>query len=129
MRRPAVFRRPAADQAVAAGAANGRLHLLDARSGKSILSWHGHAGEVRWARFLAEPGRLATFGADGRLLVWETTSAAAGVVAEGPPGLDSALLSPDGRKVAAFPGGEGAAVVAELHAIMAKCTTIPPQET
>jgi WD40 repeat protein/DNA-binding SARP family transcriptional activator len=80
---------------------SGLIEIRDADTGKRVLSFHGHDGDVTDVAFSADGSRLASTGEDGTLKVWNpstgrlVSSLAAPGVASGPS------FSADGSLVAA----------------------------
>jgi WD40 repeat protein len=80
-------------------AVTGRMPgLLDARSGVRLSDLPGHVGGVMAAAWSPDGTRLATAGADGSVLVWDTTTLRALVLVDGAHGT-RLVFSPDGTRV------------------------------
>jgi WD40 repeat protein/DNA-binding SARP family transcriptional activator/class 3 adenylate cyclase len=79
----------------------GMIDIRDARTGTSVLSFHGHDGKVTGVAFSRDGSRLATTGDDGMLKVWNpsTGDLLASVRGRGPASGPS--FSADGSLIAA----------------------------
>jgi len=93
---------------------SGLIDMRDAQTGRSVLSFQGHDGDVNQVAFSSDGSRLASTGDDGELKVWDPSSgrllsslSAAGS-AYGPS------FSADGSLVAAAWDGKGSVRVLDL---------------
>jgi WD domain, G-beta repeat len=53
---------------------SGMVDIRDARTGKSVRSWHGHDGDVTDVAFNHDGTLLATTGSDGAARIWDPTT-------------------------------------------------------
>jgi WD40 repeat protein len=93
---------------------SGLIDIRDAETGRSVLSFHGHDGDVNQVAFSSDGSRLASTGDDGELKVWDPSS---GRLLAGLSGSGSARgvsFSADGSLVAAAWDGKGTVRVLDL---------------
>jgi WD40 repeat protein/DNA-binding SARP family transcriptional activator len=80
---------------------SGLIDIRDSETGESVLSFHGHDGDVNDVAFSPDGSRLATTGKDGTLAVWDAST---GKLVSSLEGLGEAWgpsFSADGSLVAA----------------------------
>jgi WD40 repeat protein len=53
---------------------SGVIEIRDSETGKSVLSFHGHDGDVNDVAFSPDGSRLASTGDDGKLKVWDAST-------------------------------------------------------
>ena len=87
---------------VAAGTANGDVHLLHAGSGKSVARCVGHRDVVSGLAFAADSPILATAGDDGSVRIWDSATGECRreLSADGTR-LDAVAMTGDGQLIAA----------------------------
>ena len=83
---------------IATGGANHFVKLLDAFTGREILSLRGHSGDLRAIAFSPDGRRLASAGEDQTIRVWDAETGAELLALKGHTGRVSSLaFSHDGR--------------------------------
>jgi WD40 repeat protein/DNA-binding SARP family transcriptional activator/type II secretory pathway predicted ATPase ExeA len=98
---------------------SGLIDIRDSETGRSVLSFHGHEGDVTDVAFSPDGSKLATTGEDGALNVWDPSTGEPLSSVEGPAEASGPSFSADGSLVsAAWSGvnGEGLVRVLDLSA-------------
>lgn len=80
---------------------SGLIDIRDAENGRSVLSFHGHDGDVNHVAFSPDGSRLASTGDDGELKVWDPSSGRLLAGLSGSGSARGASFSADGSLVAA----------------------------
>jgi len=80
---------------------SGLIDIRDAETGRSVLSFHGHDGDVNHVAFSPDGSRLASTGDDGELKVWDPSSGRLVSSRSGSGSAYGASFSADGSLVAA----------------------------
>jgi WD40 repeat protein len=111
---------------LAAGAADGVIHVLDSNDGKEKAALKGHVGAVSGVAFFSDGRRIASAGADGVARVWRIADApdrtADPIILNGHGGAVHAVAaSPDGQFVVT--GGEDR-TVRIWHAVDGKVSRV-----
>jgi WD40 repeat protein len=88
--------------------------MRDAETGRSVLSFHGHDGDVNQVAFSSDGSRLASTGDDGELKVWDPSSGRLLAGLSGSGSAFGASFSADGSHVAAAWDGKGRVRVLDL---------------
>jgi hypothetical protein len=93
---------------------SGLIDIRDGETGRSVLSFRGHDGDVNQVAFSSDGSRLASTGDDGELKVWDPSSGRLLSTLSGAGSAYGPSFSADGSLVAAAWDGKGSVRVLDL---------------
>jgi WD40 repeat protein/DNA-binding SARP family transcriptional activator/class 3 adenylate cyclase len=96
---------------------SGMIDIRDDETGESVLSFHGHDGDVHDVAFSSDGSRLASTGDDGKLKVWDASTGRLVSTVSGEGGTWGPSFGADDSRVAAAwrPPGIGAPSAGEVR--------------
>lgn len=96
---------------VATGSRDRKVKVWDADTGQESFTLSGHAGAIYGLQFSPDGTRLASGSFDGTVRVWAVTPGSEWISLATPEGAGQIAFSPDGRRLAAATGEQGAGTV------------------